>query len=107
MAKYCGIIGFDLGETETRPGVYTKNIVEKKYTGDVVSMRRRTDSGQTINGSVLIQNNIRIIADKYCMEHIANIAYCTYYGNKWRISSVDISGPVITIVMGDLYNEHS
>lgn len=103
MARFCGNVGY--AETvETAPGVWTEQITERKYFGDVVSNRRTLYDGESINSNVNISNSISIVADAYAYKNIANIRYVEWQGCKWVASSVDVERPRLTISIGDLYN---
>lgn len=103
MARFCGNVGY--AETvETAPGVWTEQITERKYFGDVMSNRRTLYDGESINSNVNISNSISIVADAYAYKNIANIRYVEWQGCKWVASSVDVERPRLTISIGDLYN---
>ena len=69
MAKFAGLIGFST-TVETEPGIWTNNVVDKNYVGDVIqtSLRYQTDS--KINSDVSINKKISIIADVYLNENL-------------------------------------
>lgn len=103
MARFCGKVGY-VETVETAPGIWTEQITERKYFGDVVSNRRTLYDGESINSNVNISNSISIVADAYAYKNIANIRYVEWQGCKWVASSVDVERPRLTISIGDLYN---
>lgn len=103
MAKFCGKIGFVRTE-KTAPGVWTPQIEERSYTGDVIRNYRRWDNNEYVNDDVNITNSISIIADKYAYECLGFMKYVDWMGTKWKISSVEIQRPRIIISMGGIYN---
>lgn len=103
MAKYFGVIGFAPELKETKPGVWEEVITEREYSGDVIRNTRRLQSVQTLNDNINISNEISIIADPYVMNHIYDIRYATYMGQKWKVSNVEVQYPRLNLSLGGLY----
>lgn len=103
MPKCSGVIGYTLA-VETQPGVWTEDVTEKKYYGDIVRDNRKIVDQGVINNGITISNNISIVSNKFMLENMAFMTYITFMGSKWRISSVDIKPPRIIITIGGLYN---
>ena len=62
MAKFYGVIGYAVTK-ETAPGVWTEDITEQSYYGDLTrNMRRLQDSGD-LNDDINVANEISIVAD--------------------------------------------
>lgn len=104
MAKWAGVIGF----AETVKGaddVSRTVIVEKKYKGDVLQNNRNADDPNKINSDFNITNRISVVAKDYMLTHLQYMRYVTWQGAKWKISSVSIAYPRVTLSIGDLYNE--
>jgi hypothetical protein len=104
MSRCSGLIGYALAG-ETQPGVWTENITEKIYYGDVVRDNRRIVDQGEINGSININNNISVVSNKFMLDNLAFMRYITFANSKWKISSVDIRSPRVVITLGGLYNE--
>lgn len=103
MAKFYGAIGFE--ETrETAPGVWTENIVERNYYGDLIRNARRLQPGQQVNDDVTISNHLSIVADPYAQQNFHQIRYATFMGTKWKVSSVEVLYPRLTLELGGVYN---
>lgn len=103
MPRCSGFIGYSLAE-ETQPGVWTDNITEKRYYGEIVRDNRRiSDQGQ-VNGDISINNNISVVSNKFMLDNLSFMRYITLANSKWKISSVDIKPPRIIITLGGLYN---
>lgn len=102
--KYAGKIGFWIDDIEVRPGVFRSEIVEKTYTGDVLRSSQRWNGSENINQNLTINNRISIIADLYFKNHVSSIKYITYMGTKWKVSSLELNYPRVTIEMGEVYN---
>lgn len=103
MAKYYGVIGY--AETvETKPGVWEERIVERKYTGDIISNNRRLQSSDQVNDNIVISNTISILSDPYANQNFHNLRYAEFMGAKWKISNVDVEYPRLKLTLGGLYN---
>ena len=104
MAKFYGKIGF-IETTETRPGVWTPEIVERDYYGDVLRNNSRWDTASKTNDDLNINNQISIIADPYAQEHFHAIKYIEFMGTLWKIHSVEVAYPRLILNVGGVYNE--
>lgn len=103
MTKYYGSIGF--GETvETSPGVYTEQITERNYYGDVTRNIRALQSADQLNDNINVTNTISIVADPYANEHFYSMRYAVWQGIKWKISSVEVQYPRLLLTLGGVYH---
>ncbi len=103
MAKFHGVIGF--AETvETDPGVWEEKIVERFYYGDLIRNIRKLQSSTSVNDNITISNEISIVADPYAEQNMYAMRYVTFKGNKWKIESVDVNYPRLTLSIGGVYN---
>lgn len=103
MAKWFGVIGY--AETvETKPGVWTEQVTEKEYYGDLVRNSRRLQTTDQVNDNVNISNQLSILADPYANEHIYAMRYATFQGAKWKVTDVEVQYPRLTLTLGGLYN---
>lgn len=103
--KFVGTIGFWGGDVEITPGVYRPKIIEKKYTGNVYKMVRNFQGGENRQNDNLVPNNqISIISDIYARSNWSSIRYVIWNGVKWKVSSVDIGWPRLTLTLGGVYN---
>lgn len=104
MAKFCGMIGF--AETvEIRPGVWDEQITEKGlYFGDEIRNVRQLQSSDHTNDNINISNEISIVADPYANQNFHSMRYVQYMGAKWKITSVSVQYPRLTLTLGGLYN---
>lgn len=103
MAKFSGLIGYAL-LMETAPGVWTDQIIERNYRGDVVLDQRRWQSSDKLNDDLNLDNSISIIADKYANQNIGNMKYIVWDGIVWNIQSLSINRPRIILQIGGIYN---
>lgn len=102
MAKYYGYIGFAT-QVESEPGIWTDAIERRPYKGDVVRSGRRYESSDNINDNFTINNSFSIISDAFLYSHIPAMRYIEYLGAKFKITSVDIERPRVTISVGGVY----
>ena len=99
MAKFYGVIGYAVTK-ETAPGVWTEEIAEQSYYGDLTrNMRRLQDSGD-LNDDINVANEISIVADPYANS----MRYVAFMGAKWKISKVEVQYPRLILTLGGVYN---
>ena len=106
MAKWFGKIGFNVGTQETAPSVYTEDIQERQYYGDVIRNSRRLQTTDKVNDDLEISNELSIVADPYAMENFHTMRYAEFMGAKWKISSVEVQYPRLVLTLGGVYNAH-
>lgn len=104
MNRFYGQIGFRT-TIKTAPGVYSEEIVERDYYGDIIRNRDRMTASDKINPSISISSSISIVADPFAYEHFTNIRYITMLGIKWTVTSVEVQYPRLLIEIGEKYNE--
>lgn len=101
--RYYGKIGYAV-EEETSPDVWTPGIREIFYRGEVRRITRRLVSADKVNDDVNISNEISIVADAFAYQNFQNIRYIDWNGTKWKVSSVTVERPRLTLEIGGLYN---
>lgn len=104
MAKFYGKIGF-METTETSPGVWEEKITERYYYGDVMRNMRRWDSSSYENDDLKINNEISIVSDPYAVQNFHAIRYVEWMDALWKVTSVDVQYPRLTLSIGGVYNE--
>lgn len=106
MAKWFGKIGY--GETvETKPGVWTEQITERQYYGDLIRNSRRLQTvADKVNDDVNISNQLSIVSDPYANENFHAMRYAEFMGSKWKITDVEVQYPRLILTLGGVYNEH-
>lgn len=102
--KWYGSIGFK-EEIEVSPRVWKPQIVEKQFYGDVLRDSWREQQGDKINADLHISNKLSVVADQYLQNNFHKIAYITFGGAKWTVSSVEVNYPRLTLDLGSLYLE--
>jgi len=103
MAKFYGPIGYAV-TTETTPGVWTEEITEHFYYGDLLQNVRRLQSGDHLNDDINISNKISILADPFAYTNFHTIRYVEFMGTKWKVSEVDVQYPRLILTIGGVYN---
>lgn len=103
MAKFAGKIGFT-NTIETSPGIWSNEVIEKTYVGDVLKTSLRYQNDSQINDNVILSKRISIIADVFVNNNIQSITYVTYMGAKWDVTEFDVQYPRIILTLGGVYN---
>ena len=103
MAKFYGEIGYVM-TTETRPGIWEKVVVEKKYTGDIGHFTRRWQNGTQVNDDIGINSQISIVADSYLLDNMHCIRYVRLKGAVWEVESIEPQYPRLLLDLGGIYN---
>lgn len=104
MAKYYGVIGFSDNSVETVPGIWEEVIVERPYYGDVIRNTRRLQSGEHVNDSVTVTNEISIVSDPYALQNFHAMRYISWMGTNWKVTSVEVQYPRLILSIGDEYH---
>lgn len=104
MSRTRSIIGFAT-TSEDKPGVWIEHIVERPYRGDMVRNSRRLQTTDQRNDSIVISNEMRIVADPYANENFHAIRYVEYLGTKWKVNNVEVAYPRLVLTLGGIYDE--
>ena len=102
MAKFYGKVGFESND-ENAPGVW-EGFYEKAYRGDLTKVMNRNQEQSNVNEDIALSNILSIPADSYILTHFADIRYIEYMGAKWKITSVEVNPPRLTLYIGGIYN---
>lgn len=103
MARFSGAIGYG-SDSETAPGVWTKVITERTYSGDVVRNARQLEEKQAVNKDILPSNSISIVADAYALNNFFAICYIRWQGVLWTVTNVEVQSPRLLLRLGGVYN---
>lgn len=103
MGKYYGKVGFAV-PTEPSSGVIVEKIFGREYFGDVIKFGRRLQTGGSLNDNLVITNTISVYADPYITDNIEAIRCAEYMGKMWKVDSIDVDYPRITLTLGGIYN---
>lgn len=100
--KFYGTIGY--GETVEKAGVWSENITERSYYGEVMKNSYRMQNGEQLNDDVNINNRISILADPYAFANFHSIRYITWMDSKWKVTAVEVAYPRLILDIGGVYN---
>ena len=103
MAKFYGIIGI-VDTIETSPGVWSDDIQEIRYTGDIIRKTRRWESTDNLNPDVTISDSISIIADEFTLASMHLMKYVKWRNAVWAVKNFTVEYPRIQLEIGGLYN---
>jgi hypothetical protein len=103
MAKFYGVIGYAVTK-ETAPGVWTEEITEQSYYGDLTRNMRRLQGSGDLNDDINVANEISIVADPYANANFHSMRYVAFMGAKWKISKVEVQYPRLILTLGGVYN---
>lgn len=104
MARFAGKVGYSTGSVEGVPGVFSNDVVEFSYLGDIVRNSRQLQDGQKVNPDLSVSNSISIVADAYAMQNFFAIRYVEWMGTKWSVSNVLVQVPRLILQLGEVYN---
>lgn len=105
MTKFFGKIGYAMTQ-ETKPGVWTDQIIEHEYYGDLLRNSYRFQTSDKVNDDVLIANEFSIIADSFAKDNFHLMRYIEFEGTKWKITNVEVRCPRLNLTVGGIYNEN-
>lgn len=103
MAKWFGVIGY-AKTVETSPGIWKEQITERQYYGEVNRNVRRLQTADKLNDDIIVSNEISIVSDPFANENFHSMRYITFMGAKWKISSVEVKYPRLSLTLGGVYN---
>lgn len=103
MAKWYGTIGY-ADTVETTPGVWTEQITERKYYGDLTRNTRRLKTADKLNDDINIVNELSIVADPYAINNFHSMRYAEFMGAKWKINNVEVQHPRLVLTLGGVWN---
>lgn len=103
MAKFYGAVGYATTEM-TDKGVYSEQIVERMYYGDITRNMKRIESGEHLNDDINVNNSISIVADAYAAQNFFAIRYVTWMGARWKVTNVEVQHPRLILTVGGVYN---
>lgn len=104
MAKFRGRVGY-VQTVESSPDIWTTTETIRFYRGDLVREQRRWEGAEDHpNEDLSISNEISILADKFAYENLNAMKWVEVFGSKWKINSVTLNYPRITLTLGGVYN---
>ena len=104
--KWFGKIAF-ADQKDAGTGVWKSVITERDYYGDVLRNSKRDENSTVIISNITLSNQLSVVADPFILDSFTKIVYVEIFGKKWKVSSVDVNYPRLTINFGELYAEES
>lgn len=103
--KFAGYVGFWITSDETKPGIFKDHMVEKYYTGDVTRAYNKWDArSESTTDEFSLNNQVSIVADLFARENWPSIKYVIWNGIAWKVKTVGIDFPRLTIEIGGVWN---
>lgn len=105
MARWCGIVGYEFNQKETRPGIWEDVMEEHLYKGDSIRVSSGwSGNSDSINDDVTVNNQISIVADPFAYQNFTSMKYVEFMGAKWKITNIEVQRPRLILTIGGLYN---
>lgn len=104
MTRFAGVVGYEVGQIESAPGVWVANIVERNLRGDVKRGTRQARDGEHLNSDLTVQHLVEVVADEYARENYAVIKYVKMNGVRWVVDSVEARHPRFILRLGRRYD---
>lgn len=98
--RYCGKLGFADEVEETAPSVFTEKMTERTYYGDVLEFGRQMQVGDKVK----VGNQLSVLADPFANDHLYDLRYAVFMGQKWQVTSVKVQYPRLILTLGGLWN---
>lgn len=106
MNKFYDKVGFSWSEEDSdHPGKYVEKYEEHSYYGDVLQDYRRNSGNQKVIDDIDVTSKISILADPFAHKNFSRIRYVWWMGARWKVDSVDVNFPRLTLSIGGVYNE--
>ncbi len=101
--RFSGIVGYATSKEGT-PGVWSDDISEKTYRGDVVRNASRLEPPfqvpPEVNANVALEVSFSIVADAYAYDNFMDIRYVKWQGQAWTVTSVNVQRPRLILAIG-------
>ncbi len=103
MAKFYGRIWYAERKL-TDLDVYSEELTERWYSGDVARNTRRYEVGEDINDNLNVGNTISILADPFAYQNFHKMRAIEWMGTAWKINTVEVHRPRLILQIGGVYN---
>ena len=100
--RWYGNIGFAI--TTNKDDIYTEEIQEKPYKGDLLKRSPRWQATDKVNDDLNITDQISVVADDFAYQNVGIMKYAELSGSKWKIVSADLQYPRIILTIGGVWN---
>lgn len=103
--RFFGKVGFgESVESSPGSGAFNDVITEREYQGDVPRNFGQLSVGDTVTGTIAVNNTISIVADGHALRNYLKIAYVEWEGVRWTVTSVEVRQPRLILSLGEVYN---
>jgi len=103
MTRFYDLVGYGIPE-EVVEGVWTDNITERAYYGNVLNIMSSNQESEQVNDNIRLQQKISIVADAFAIENFSRIKYVVWMNTAWKVQSVVVERPRIELTLGGVYN---
>ena len=104
MAKWFGKIGYS-ESGETGPGVWTPQVTERQYFGDVIRNNTRwSTNSESTNDDLTVNCQISMVADPFAINKFHSIKWIEFMGTKWKVTTVEPQFPRLLLTLGGEWN---
>lgn len=104
MERFYGEVGYGIESNTSELDVTDYRIKKRMYYGDILKVRKRTDSSEKLVDDISVDNQISIIADAFAYENFFCMKYVKWNGTRWKITSVEVQRPRLILSLGGVYN---
>lgn len=102
MSRFSGKLGFVMTR-ETEEGVWLEDFFEIPVKGTIRSLYVRNDNSSSVNANLRLTNEISILMDTKIETYIETLTYVVWKGSKWKVQSIGVNYPRLTINLGGPY----
>ncbi len=103
MTKFYGMIGYGL-KVQTDPFIIDDAVVEHASYGDIVRDVRTYAEGESVNDSLTLGVNIRVMMEPFITVNFQRILYVEYLNTFWKVREVVPEYPGYLLRLGGVYN---
>ena len=103
MTRFFDKVGYGI-PNESVDGVWSDNIVEQAYYGDVLDTSISNEEVDKVNNDIRLQQRVSIVADSFAFENFSRIKYVSWMGSLWTVLSVKVERPRLILALGGIYN---
>lgn len=103
MTKFWGKIGFNRGDTEGEPGIFTSTIEEVEVSGKMRLEGARWQNHE-LGGTIAAKHVLSIVTPEDSTIDFAEAVYICWQNQKWSIVAIKYLRPRIELTLGGLYN---
>ena len=103
MNKWYGKVGY-VESVEVEPGVCEVQETVRQYYGEFVRKSSKFQIANEVIDDKDVAVKLSIVADPYAENHFRSMRYAEIWGEKWKITSVEINRPRLILQIGGLWN---